>query len=177
MADDTGTDTATDDDAATATTDQQTDTSDELGDAGKRALQEERRKAKSAAAELRAAKAELEKFRQAAMTDQEKAVAAAKADGLAEAVKASAPALVRAELRAAAAEAGLSKDALSGFLEYADLSKFVADDGQVDEKAVTAAVTKLGGAGKRTDFDGGARGGTARPNDMNSLIRAGAGLR
>lgn len=125
--------------------------------------------------ELKAANRDLEQLRAASMTEQEKAVAAAKAEGQTQAARDSAPRLVRAELRATAAEAGLSQDALAGFLEYADLSKFVGDDGQPDDKAIKAAVKRLGG-GKSTDFDGGARTTAAAPADMNSLIRRGAGL-
>lgn len=129
---------------------------------------EERAKSNATAAK------ELEKVRAAAMTETEKAVAEAKAAGLTEAQKATAPRLVRAELRAAAAEAGLARDALAGFLEYADLSKFVGDDGEPDGKAIEAAVKKLGGS-RPTDFDGGARQTAAKPHDMSSLIRARAG--
>lgn len=140
-----------------------------LAEAGRRALAEERRARK-------AAEAELAKVRKASMTEQERAVADAKASGAAEASKASAPALVRAELRAAAAEAGVPRDALVGFLEYADLSRFVSDSGEVDDKAISAAVKRLGGGNGRANFDGGARGKSATPNDMNSLIRAHAGV-
>jgi hypothetical protein len=130
---------------------------------------EERAKGNATAAK------ELEKVRAAAMSETEKAVAAARAEGLTEAQKATAPRLVRAELRAAAAEAGLGKDALAGFLEYADLSKFVTDDGEVDDKAISAAMTKLGG-GRPADFDGGARTTAAKPADMNQLLRRQAGV-
>lgn len=118
---------------------------------------------------------ELEKVRAAAMSETEKAVAAAKAEGTVEAARAAAPRLVKAELRAAAAEAGLSKEALAGFMEYADLSRFVGEDGEVDNKQVTAAIKRLGGD-KRTDFDGGARTSAAKPTDMNSLIRRQVGM-
>lgn len=131
---------------------------------------EERAKSNATAAR------ELDKVRAAAMTEQEKAVAAARAEGLTEAQKAAAPRLVRAELRAVALEAGLGKDALAGFLEYADLSRFVTEDGEPDEKAIAAAVKKLGGDAKRTDFDGGARTPAGKPADMNSQIRRMAGL-
>lgn len=126
--------------------------------------------------ELRAAQNELEKVRKASMTENEKAIAEAATAARVEAAKAAAPRLVKAELRAAAAEVGLSREALSGFLEYADLSRFVTEDGEVDDKAVTAAIKKLGGAGRGTDFDGGARGGAARPTDMSSIIRRQAGV-
>lgn len=124
--------------------------------------------------ELRAAQVELEKVRQAGLSEQEKAVAAAKAEGATEAARTAAPRLVKAELKAAAADAGLPKEALSGFLEYADLTRFVTDDGEVDEKAITAAIKKLGG-GKPADFDGGARASAGKSTDMNSLIRQAAG--
>lgn len=118
---------------------------------------------------------ELEKVRAAAMTETEKAVAEAKTAGAAEAARAAAPRLVKAELRAAAADAGLPKESLAGFLEYADLSRFVGEDGEVDEKAIGAAIKKLGG-GKPADFDGGARTTASKATDMNALIRQRAGV-
>lgn len=165
--------TTADEGAATATDEQHS--SDELGDAGRRALQEERQKAREATKQLRAVNAELEKLRTAAMTETERAVAEAKQAGATEAARASAPRLVRAELRAAAAEVGLPREALAGFLEYADLTKFVSADGEPDEKAIAAAVTRLGGA-STTDFDGGARRTAAQPASMSALIRRQAGL-
>ena len=142
----------------------------DLGDAGKRALDEERRARKAAEKELAA-------LRKASMTEQEKAIAEAKTAAATEANKATAPRLVRAELRAAAAEAGLPKQALDGFLKYADLSRFVNDAGEPDDKAIAAAVKDLGGTTNgRADFDGGARGGSARPQSMNDLIRQKAGV-
>jgi hypothetical protein len=169
MADDDSTteadDTATGADQDSTTS---TETTDELGDAGRRALAEERRARK-------VAERELANLRKAAMSDQERAVAEAKAAGLAEAARAAAPRLVKAELRAAAADAGLPREALAGFLEYADLGRFVGEDGQVDEKAIGAAIKKLGG-GKPADFDGGARTPALKGNDMNSVIRRAAGV-
>lgn len=125
--------------------------------------------------QLRAVQAELEKVRQAGLSEQEKAVAAAKAAGAADAAKAAAPRLVKAEFRAAALEQGVPKDSLSGFLEYADLSRFVTDDGDVDERAIAAAVKKLGG-GRGPDFDGGARRSADKPANMSELIRRQAGV-
>lgn len=119
---------------------------------------------------------ELEKVRAAAMTETEKAIAEAKTAATAEAARAAGPRLVKAELRAAAAESGLSREALAGFLDYADLSRFLGDDGEVDDKQIAAAIKKLGGAGKRTDFDGGARTTAPAGKDMNSLIRHAAGV-
>lgn len=158
-------------DAATATDDgdttgQQTGTAD-LGDAGKRALDEERRA-------RRKAEKELADLRKAAMSDQERAIAEAKTQALAEANKAAGPRLVRAEFRAAAA-GQVDKETLDAYLEDVDLSKFVGDDGEPDTKAIAARIKRLGG-GKPADFDGGARGGAARPLDMSALIRQKAGV-
>lgn len=171
MADDTTTDgdAATDASQDTGTDQGGTDTRDALGDAGKRALAEERRARK-------AAEKELETLRKTTMTEQERAIAEAKTAAQAEATRAAGPRLVRAELRAAAAEAGLPKDALDGFLEYADLSRFLTDDGEPDSKTIAAAVKRLGGANGGASYDGGARGGAARPQTMSDLIRQKAGV-
>ncbi len=170
---DAGTGSATDTDDAgkdtTAAAGKGGTADDGLAEAGKRALAEERRARK-------AAETELAKLRAASMSEQEKAVAEAKAAGAADASKAAAPRLVKAELRAAAAEAGLPKEALDGFLDYADLNRFLTDDGDVDAKAVTAAVKRLGGGTGRPSYDGGARNTATAPADMSALIRRAAGI-
>lgn len=120
---------------------------------------------------------ELEKVRAAAMTEQERAVAEAETRGRTAAVAEAGRRLARAELRAAAADLHIDKSTLDGFLEYADLSRFVRDDGEPDDKAIQAAVKRLGGsAGRAADFDGGARSSTAKTTDMNALIRRQAGV-
>ncbi len=159
-------DAATAGDNGTPPTGQQTATAD-LGDAGKRALDEERRA-------RRKAEKELADLRKAAMSEQERAIAEAKSSALAEANKAAAPRLVRAEFKAAAA-GKVDKETLDAYLEDVDLSKFVNDDGEPDVKAIEARIKRLGG-GKSADFDGGARGGAARPLDMSALIRQKAGV-
>jgi hypothetical protein len=162
-----GDDTNTGTDDAAGAAGQGTD--DGLADAGRKALAEERRARK-------AAEAELARLRKASMSEQEKAVADAKAAGADEASKAAAPRLVRAELKAAAAEAGVPKATLDGFLEYADLSRFVGEGGEIDEKAIGTAVKRLGGTNGRTNFDGGARDRSTAPTDMSAFIRRSAGV-
>lgn len=112
----------------------------------------------------------------AAMSDQEKAIAEAEQRGRSAAQQASGVRLARAELRAAAA-GQVPAEALDGFLEYADLNRFIGEDGEPNEKAIKAAIAKLGAGQKTssTNYDGGARGSAARPTDMNALIRRGAG--
>lgn len=125
--------------------------------------------------QLRAAENELRKVREASMSEQEKAVAEAEARGRTAAMADAGKRLALAEIRAAAAGT-VEADTLAGFLEYADMARFVGDNGEPDTKAIAAAVKRLGGSrGAAPDFDGGARG-TSQQNDMNSLIRRSAGV-
>lgn len=121
-----------------------------------------------------AAAKELERVRAAAMSETEKAVAEAKTAGAAEAARAAAPRLVRAEFRAAAAGT-VDKQTLDAYLEDVDLTKFVGDDGEPDLKAIEARIKRLGG-GRAADFDGGARTTAGKATDMNALIRRAAGV-
>ncbi|HYJ33848.1 MAG TPA: hypothetical protein VE326_11565 [Candidatus Binatia bacterium] len=134
------------------------------------------RKHETRSKENATAKAELERLRKASMSEQEKAVAEAEERGKKAAMSAAAVRLARAELRAAAAGT-VDKDALDGFLEYADLSKFIGEDGEPDDKAITAAIKKLGGSQKAPNFDGGARRTAGAAKDMNAYIRERAGIR
>jgi hypothetical protein len=118
---------------------------------------------------------ELERVRAAAMTEQERAVAEAEQRGATTALGKAATRLARAEFRAAAA-GRIDKEALDTYLEDADVSKFVGDDGEPDLKAIEARIKRLGGTDRRTDFDGGARSAPQKTTDMNQLIRQKAGL-
>lgn len=122
--------------AAAATKDEE-----QLGEAGKRALAAEREAAKTARAEAAAARAELEELRRAQMTDSDKALAAAKDAGKAEASGTFQKRILLTEVRVAAA--GKLKD--PGDAErLLDLSKFtVTDDGAVDTKAISEAIDEL----------------------------------
>lgn len=153
--------------------------SGDLGDAGKRALNIERDAREAAEKEAKAAKAELEKLRAASMSEQEKAVAAARTEGKTEALKTANARLLAAEVKAAAA--GKLADP-SDAVSMLDLSKFeIDDDGNVDLKAVSAAIAKLIekkpylAANRPGSFDGGARGGQSGSDDMNARIRQAAG--
>lgn len=95
---------------------------------------EDRAKANAAAAK------ELDEFRKAAMSDQERAVAEARAAGAAEVRAAFASRLVDAEVRAAAAGRPVDVDAL---LEGLDRSRFLTDDGEPDTKAIAAWVDRV----------------------------------
>jgi len=117
---------------------------DGLGDAGKKALAAERAAAKAAEKRAKAAEAELEKIRLANASDAEKAAAAAKAEGRAEALAVSNARLLRAEVKAAAA--GVLNDP-DDAVRLLDLDEFEVDeDGEVDAKAIKAAVQRLADA-------------------------------
>lgn len=155
---------------------------EDLGEAGKAALAEERRRAKTAertataaSRELAAVKAELDKIRAASMSEQEKAVAEAKAEGAKtaaeEARRTFGGRLVDAELKAALAGRQLDDKQRTALLSRLDRTQFLSDDGEVDVKAVTEWADDVAPARKPTSFDGGPRGGAAKPTGMSAFIR------
>lgn len=130
---------------------------------------EDRAKANGAAAK------ELEELRLKSMNETEKAVASAKSEGRKEALVAMGARLVDAEVKAAAAGRNVNVDVL---LEGLDRSRFLGDDGEPDAKAIKAWVEKLAPAGQRPGFPDlgqGARGAPTGADDMNALLRRGAG--
>jgi len=82
----------------------------------------------------------LSALQQQGMTDQEKAVAEAKAAGKAEAIKDAGLRVAAAEFRALAAGRLADPDAA---LELLNLAPFVNDEGEVDKKALAKMVEKL----------------------------------
>lgn len=152
---------------------------DGLGDAGKKALAAERAAAKAAEKRAKALEAELEKLRLANASAEEKAVAAARAEGRTEALTAANARLVRAEVKAAAA--GVLNDP-DDAVNLLNLDEFEVDeDGEVDAKAIKAAVQRLADA--KPYLAAGAKpaalpGGGATPSQgfsMDDLIRRKAG--
>lgn len=83
---------------------------------------------------------ELERVRQESMSETERAVAAARAEGVAEATRALGARLVSAEVRAAAA--GRPEAQVDSLLEGMDATKFLGDDGEPDVRAIKAWVGK-----------------------------------
>lgn len=83
---------------------------------------------------------QLEKLKASQMSEQEKAVAAAKAEGSAEALKTVGVKLAAAELRSAAKDKGLN---LADVADLFRVEQFVDENGDVDEKAIKATVDKL----------------------------------
>ncbi|MFC9847787.1 hypothetical protein ACFWFF_01555 [Streptomyces sp. NPDC060223] len=115
---------------------------------------------------------ELEKLRAANMSEQEKAVKAAKDEGRTAALAEATPQIAQARLEVAAARAGVD---LSEFAEYIDVAKFIGEDGQVDNKAIKAAVTKFSklapkGAGRSGADLGGAGGSGDQTASLDKAI-------
>jgi hypothetical protein len=126
-------------------------------------------------AEARAAQAELEKVRNASLSDTEKAIALARAEARSEALRETGSRLVDAEVRAAVA--GRSVD-VAALLEGLDRSRFITDDGEPDTAKIGKWVDKI--VPPKGDSVPPPRGGPRttgdRPQDMNALIRS-RGLR
>lgn len=159
----------TTDDKAPANGAADTDTDDGLPDAVKAVLAKERRTAREATQRARAAEKERDDIKKAHMTESEKAIADARAEGRAEAMKTTGVRLVDAEVKAAAAG---RKGDVGALLEGLDRSRFLTDDGEPDSKAIAAWVDKvLPSKAGPLDLGQGARGGSGGTTDMNQLIR------
>jgi hypothetical protein len=114
---------------------------DGLGDGGKAALEAERKARRAADKRLKDLEAELDQFRQSQMSETEKAIAQAKAQGRKEALVEATNRLARAELRAVAAGKLADPDDAAALI--GDLSEFVTADGDVNTKAMTSAIDAL----------------------------------
>jgi hypothetical protein len=155
--------------------------SDALGDAGIKALQDERKARRAAERAAKAAQAEIEKLREATLSETERAIAEAKRLGREEALTEANSRLVFAEAKAAATGRLTDPADIAAFIDLAQFD--VSEDGSVDTKAINSAIDDLlkskpylaaqrvGGS-----VDGGARGKPqSAQSDMNSLIRRAAG--
>lgn len=116
----------------------------------------------------------------ASQTDAERAASEASMKARQETLSTTVPRLVRAEFKAAA-KGVLSADQLSALLEDLDLSKYANEDGEVDEERISKKVAALApkeGERKQQfpDLGAGQRGGTAKNQNMNDLIRRAAGF-
>ena len=127
---------------ATTTTSTVTMTADDpLGEAGKKALDAERTERRKAEKRAKDLDAELAKFREASMSEQEKAVEAARREAAAQAIATVNQRILKAEIRAAAGGRLADPEDAVRFL---DLDEFtIGEDGEIDQKAVLAAVDRL----------------------------------
>lgn len=116
---------------------------DDLGDAGKRALDAERKARADAERQAKALEKRLAEIEAQNMTETERAIAEARAEGAREAQAKIADRLVRAEIRIAAAgkvapEAINDLPALMG-----ELAQFADEAGEIDTDRITAAIADL----------------------------------
>ncbi|MCO1575021.1 hypothetical protein M8C13_04510 [Crossiella sp. SN42] len=155
-------------DAPKADPPESTGTPDETDWKAKSREWEKRAKANSKAAE------ELEKYRMASMTEQEKAVADAEARGRTAAVTELGRELAQAKFEAAAAAKGID---LGDAADLIDTAKFLDDKGQVDTEAIKTAVAKLAKLAPKpatqrssSDKGGGSGEGAKRPTSLNAAV-------
>jgi hypothetical protein len=158
---------------------------DGLGDAGKRAIQQERDARSAATRERDEFKRQLEELQNASKTDHEKAIAQARKEGAAEVLGKYQVAVRRSEVRAALSAAGISTSLLDLAVKADEFSALkVTDDGDVEGlsgavdafKKARPDLFKAPSGGGAPDFGGGPRGTPAGAGqDMNALIRRAAG--
>lgn len=86
--------------------------------------------------------AKFSKLEQQHMSEQDKAIAKAKAEGKAEAIKAAGKRFAAAEFKSIGAEKGVPMSLIDVYID-SDLSRFVNEDGEPDRKTITAVVDKL----------------------------------
>lgn len=170
-----------DDTTPDPSTDAPDDTAD-LGDAGKKALADERSARRAAERAAKAVQDELEKLKSESMSATEKAIAEAKAQGRKEALVTANQRLLRAEIRANAA--GKMADPGDAAALLGDLDGFLDASGEPDSKAIAKAIDDLvkskpylrSAVLNPGDADGGGRStGNGSGSDMNVLLRRAAG--
>lgn len=157
----------------------------DVGDQGKRAIdamKAERNAAKAEAAALRKESAahqqKLQEIQDRDLTELQKAQkAAVDADARIKDITVKAAARVATATFNAMAATRNPDAKTADVLQYVDLSRFVGDDGEVDEKAMQAAVNRLIAepAGGTPIFEGGPRRAAPAGLDMNQFIRTAAG--
>jgi hypothetical protein len=171
-ADTTSTDaTATGADATTTTGTSSTDAGADLAAEVEKWKQHARKHEERAKANANAAR-ELDQLRQSSMSDQEKAVEAARAEGRALAMREAASSLIDAEVRLHATGRSIDVDTL---LDGLDRARFVdATTGQPDRAAIKAWVEKVAPAGTaaQPDLGQGARGGQPMALNGDPLVKA-----
>lgn len=128
--------------------------------------------------ELKTAKSELDELKKQGLSDAEKAVAAAREEGLAagraEATRELGPRLVGSHVLAALAEKKVPTEQAKSLVEFLDHTKFLTETGEVDADKVTAYAAGVAtGDGKQQhwpDMGGGDRGPQLRQTDREAGI-------
>jgi hypothetical protein len=127
------------------------------------------------------ASTELDTFRQSQMTEQEKAIEAAKTEARNAALSEVGTSLVEAEIRAQAASAGVTVPT-----EYLDLNRFLGENGRADADKVKSFISSLPKPTASPEFPqlmgaghhkaGGNDISTMDPNELADIIAGGSFL-
>lgn len=139
----------------------------ELGDAGKKAIEAERTRAKAAEKRAKAAETQLQELQRAQMSEQERAIDEAKAATRAEVLGQVGMKIAAAEFKAAATNR-LDDEQLSALLDELDLNRFLTADGDVDPDKIGSFIDRIAPAaqeGRPADFGQGARSTMALNGD------------
>ncbi len=149
---------------------------DDLGDAGKKAIDAMKSERNAARTEAKRLATELEQFRTASMSETEKQIEEARKAGRTEAGTEFGKRLVRTQFDAVAGRRNPDYD-IAPALELLDLTKLLGEDGEPDAKAIAAAVERLVPEAQSgpPSFDGGARTSPPATTGMNQLLRQAAG--
>ena len=157
----------------TETETQETGQPAELGDAGKKALDAERNRAKAAEKRAKELESELEEFRRSQMTEQEKAIDEARTQARAEALAEVGAKIAAAEFKAAAA-GRMDDESLVALLGGLDLKAFLDDAGDVDGDKIRAFVDRIApeqGGVTAADLGQGARVGANGSGPSDPLLQ------
>lgn len=114
---------------------------DDLGDAGKRAIEAERRTARAAEKRAKDLEKRLSEIEAANQTESEKAITAARAEGRTEALSVANTRIVKAEIKAAASGVFANPELAVRLIDAAAFD--VDEDGNPDTKAIRAEVQRL----------------------------------
>lgn len=134
-------DTTTDDAPATGAEPEPPAEDGQLGEAGKKAIETERKARQKAERDLKAMQKQLDDLQAASLSEQERAVKEAEDRGRTEALGSANARILRAEVKAlAGGKLADPEDAV----RLLDLTEFdVSDDGTVDTKAISSAIDEL----------------------------------
>ncbi|MFF9481400.1 hypothetical protein [Streptomyces sp. NPDC014733] len=155
---------------------EQPETADQANDAGPADdVEKWRRLSRENEKRWKQASKELDEMRRSQMTEQEKAIEAAKEQARKATLSEVGTSLVEAEIRVQAASAGVTAPT-----DYLDLARFVADDGRADQEKVKEFIASLPKPQETPEFPqlmgaGYHRGGNSRfssmdPNELANFI-------
>lgn len=131
-------------------------------------------RAKNDARELQRLRKQLDDARKASMSEAEKAIEDARAEGEKKGRSQASGLLVQARLEAALAH--VDDEARDALIDGVNAAKFMTDDGTPDTDAIKAWAEKVAPKTRQVVDLGQGRRTAGKPTDMNSIIRRAAGV-